>query len=54
MNGWRKACWVLAVLVVVGLAVMVGIRKKGKQSDETGESSVLAEEPAVWQRIEGF
>lgn len=54
MNGWRKACRVLVVLVAVGLAVLVVIRKKGKQPDETGESSVLAEGPAVWQRIEGF
>ena len=54
MNGWRKACRVLAVLVAVGLAVLVGIRKKGKQPDETDESSVLAEGPAVWQSVEGF
>ena len=54
MNGWRKACWVLAILVAVGLAVLVGVRKKGKQPDETDESSVLAEGPAVWQSIEGF
>ena len=50
MNGWRTACRVLVVLVAVGLAVLVVIRKP----DETGESSVLAEGPAVWQRIEGF
>ena len=43
MNGWRKACRVLAVLVAVGLAVLVGVRKKGEQPDETDESSVLAE-----------
>lgn len=54
MNGWRKACRVLAVLVAVGLAVLVGVRKKGEQPDETDESSVLAEGPAVWQSIEGF
>lgn len=54
MNGWRKACRVLAILVAVGLAVLVGVRKKGKQPDETDESSVLAEGPAVWQSIEGF
>lgn len=54
MNGWRKACWVLAILVAVGLAVLVGVRKKGEQPDETDESSVLAEGPAVWQSIEGF
>ena len=54
MNGWRKACRVLAVFVAVGLAVLVGIRKKGKQQDETDESSVLAEGPAVWQCVEGF
>ena len=54
MNGWRKACWVLAILVAVGLAVLVGVRKKGKQPDETVKSSVLAEGPAVWQSIEGF
>ena len=53
MNGWRKACRVLAVLVVVGLAVLVVIRKMGKQPDETDKSSVLAEEPAVWQSVEG-
>ena len=47
MNGWRKACRVLAVLVAVGLVVLVGVRKKGKQPDETDESSVLAEGPAV-------
>ena len=39
MNGWRKACRVLAVLVAVGLAVLVGVRKKGEQPDETDESS---------------
>lgn len=54
MNGWRKACRVLAVLVAVGLVVLVGVRKKGKQPDETDESSVLAEGPAVWQSNEGF
>lgn len=54
MNGWRKACWVLAILVAVGLAVLVGVRKKGEQPDETDKSSVLAEGPAVWQSIEGF
>ena len=54
MNGWRKACWVLAILVAVGLVVLVGVRKKGKQPDETDESSVLAEGPAVWQSNEGF
>ena len=54
MNGWRKACRVLAVLVAVGLAILVGIRKKGKQPNETEESSVLAEGPAVWQNVEGF
>lgn len=54
MNGWRKACRVLAVLVAVGLAVLVGVRKKGEQPDETDKSSVLAEGPAVWQSIEGF
>ena len=54
MNGWRKACRVLAILVAVGLAVLVGVRKKGEQPDETDESSVLAEGPAVWQSIEGF
>lgn len=53
MNGWRKACRVLVVLVVVGLAVLVVIRKMGKQPDETDKSSVLAEEPAVWQSVEG-
>ena len=54
MNGWRKACRVLAILVAVGLAVLVGVRKKGEQPDETDKSSVLAEGPAVWQSIEGF
>ena len=54
MNGWRKACRVLAVLVAVGLAILVGIRKKGKQPNETEESSVLAEGPAIWQNVEGF
>lgn len=54
MNGWRKACRVLAILVAVGLAVLVGVRKKGEQPNETDESSVLAEGPAVWQSIEGF
>lgn len=54
MNGWRKACRVLAVLVAVGLAVLVGVRKKGEQPDETDKSSVLAEGPAVWQSNEGF
>ena len=54
MNGWRKACWVLAILVAVGLAVLVGVRKKGEQPDETDKSSVLAEGPDVWQSIEGF
>ena len=44
MNGWRKACRVLVVLVAVGLAVLVVIRKMGKQPDETDKSSVLAEE----------
>ena len=53
MNGWRKACRVLVVLVAVGLAVLVVIRKMGKQPDETDKSSVLAEEPAVWQSVEG-
>ena len=47
MNGWRKACWVLAILVAVGLAVLVGVRKKGEQPDETDKSSVLAEGPDV-------
>ena len=53
MNGWRKACRVLVVLVAVGLAVLVVIRKMGKQPDETDKSSVLAEESAVWQSVEG-
>ena len=50
MNGWRKACWVLAVLVVVGLAVLVVIRKMGKQPDETDKSSVLAAGPRFKKR----